>query len=1081
MLSHETIKNMFPDSFYRRGLQYYYQFRVEQLSNEEKESHWTAKVAGSELYDVEADIFEEEIFYHCSCPAFEEYHTCKHCVAVLLEIASKLGDRPPKKTLSSSRTKEERVEEETIQPLQEKTPSPELSTDLISLFSEDEVPTASTTYNQPLQVEYSLKTDFNYSTTPLLSLEMKVGVERLYVLKNIRDFLQHIKRKEEYYFSKMFSYEPDFHGFHQEDLKIINLLLEIYESETFFNNLDKWNIQSTKQKGVTIPPIYADELLSYLQERNCKLQNGYEEYNHFKWTNSELPFSFAIYKEDEQYILSLHKSSATEYLNTYGYVLVDNAIYKLNERQQKVMEKVSAIIDLDSTSSLPIAQENIGMFFSHVLPSLKDISNVDVSEEVVKYISNPPLHAKLYLDASIDRVSAKLEYQYGEEIINPLLDDYSNEREQILVRDIKKERKLMKLIELAAFKFNGVELYIEEEEAIFSFLYDFLPRMEELAEVYHSSDIHPLLEKEKYKPTLSLDLQENANYFEINFDINDIDQNDIQKIIKSIVERKRYYRMQDGSFLPLEEESFNPIGDLFKELNISPDKMEDGPLQLPSYRSLQVEELVSRNKSVQYNSAFEQLITDIKSPSESNYKLPQSLNAELRDYQVVGFQWLKSLSHYHFGGILADDMGLGKTLQSIAFILSEWEENNGEIAPSLIISPASLVYNWQNEFTKFAPDLKVKVIQGSKSEREQLIKEFDKYDVLITSYPLVRQDYEHYLANQFSTLILDEAQAIKNYMTKTARAVKTIRKVNCFALSGTPIENSLDELWSIFDAILPGYFPNKKTFNTLSQQQISRMSRPFILRRMKRDVLKELPDKIETVHTSELTKEQKELYVGYLEKIQSEAAHALSNNGFQQNRMKILAGLTRLRQLCCHPALFIENYEGQSGKLNQLLEMIDQALKNKQRILIFSQFSSMLKIIQEKLTHLGIDPFFLDGNTPASKRVEYAERFNKGEKDIFLISLKAGGTGLNLPGADTVILYDLWWNPAVEEQATGRAHRMGQKKVVQVFRLITNGTIEEKIFSLQQKKKELIENIIHPGETLFSSLSEHEIRELLNV
>lgn len=259
------------------------------------------------------------------------------------------------------------------------------------------------------------------------------------------------------------------------------------------------------------------------------------------------------------------------------------------------------------------------------------------------------------------------------------------------------------------------------------------------------------------------------------------------------------------------------------------------------------------------------------------------------------------------------------------------------------------------------------------------------------------------------------------------------------------------------------------------------MSRPFILRRIKQDVLTELPDKIESVNHSELTKDQKQLYLGYLEKIQGEAASAISSEGFQKSRMKILAGLTRLRQLCCHPSLFIEGYEGESGKLNQLLEMVETARQNGQRILIFSQFSSMLKIIREEMNAMGEDVFYLDGQTPSKHRVDMVDRFNDGEKNIFLISLKAGGTGLNLTGADTVILYDLWWNPAVEEQATGRAHRMGQKKVVQVYRLITKGTIEEKIHALQQRKRELIENVIQPGETNFTSLSENEIRELLNV
>ncbi|ANS51654.1 SWF/SNF family helicase (plasmid) [Bacillus thuringiensis] len=441
-----------------------------------------------------------------------------------------------------------------------------------------------------------------------------------------------------------------------------------------------------------------------------------------------------------------------------------------------------------------------------------------------------------------------------------------------------------------------------------------------------------------------------------------------------------------------------------------------------------------------------------------------------------GFQWLKALVRYSLGGILADDMGLGKTVQSIAYLLSE-KENMKEEKPFLIVAPASLLYNWKSEFEKFAPSLKVHVVTGYPKEREELLNGDIPTDVFVTSYPLLRQDIDLYHTLDFHTLILDEAQMIKNYRTKAAEAVHMIRAQKRFALSGTPIENSLDELWAIFQTILPGFFPGQQSFRKLPPEQIARMVRPFILRRLKKDVLKELPEKIESNHISKLTKQQKELYVSYLENIKD----TLETEDFQKNRIKILAGITRLRQICCHPSLFIENYHGDSSKLEQLLEITKQAISNKKRLLIFSQFSSMLQMIYDQFEKERICSFYLDGQTPSKDRVRMANQFNQGEKEVFLISLKAGGTGLNLTGADTVILYDLWWNPAIEEQAAGRAHRIGQKNVVQVIRLLTRGTIEEKIYELQQKKKELIEKVIHPGEIMLTSLSEAEIRELLHM
>ncbi|MCY9027169.1 DEAD/DEAH box helicase, partial [Priestia megaterium] len=478
--------------------------------------------------------------------------------------------------------------------------------------------------------------------------------------------------------------------------------------------------------------------------------------------------------------------------------------------------------------------------------------------------------------------------------------------------------------------------------------------------------------------------------------------------------------------------------------------------------------------AAKFGSAFKRLLTQLKSPEEMDWEVPESLQASLRDYQYNGFKWFKSLAHYSLGGVLADDMGLGKTLQSIAYILSE-KELDEDSSAFLIVVPASLIYNWRNELEKFAPNLTVQTITGTPSEREEKLKR--TADVWITSYPTLRQDIDLYQHLHFHALILDEAQSIKNHTTKTAVAVRTISAKKRFALSGTPIENSLDELWSIFQTILPGLFPGLRQFKNMSSEQVSRIVRPFLLRRVKKDVLKELPDKIETTHLSELTKEQKELYVGYLEQLKS----SLAGEDFNKNRMKILAGLTRLRQICCHPSLFVENYEGDSSKLEQLLEITRNAIANGKRLLIFSQFTSMLHIIREELQKENLSYFYLDGQTPSKERVEMADRFNNGKQDIFLISLKAGGTGLNLTGADTVILYDLWWNPAIEEQAAGRAHRIGQKNVVQVIKLISQGTIEEKIYGLQQKKKELIEQVIQPGETMLSSLTEEELRELLSM
>ncbi|MES9744942.1 DEAD/DEAH box helicase, partial [Priestia megaterium] len=633
------------------------------------------------------------------------------------------------------------------------------------------------------------------------------------------------------------------------------------------------------------------------------------------------------------------------------------------------------------------------------------------------------------------------------------------------------------LIETAPLNIYKNQLYLNQDESsLYEFLFHIVPKLDEIADVYITDEMKDYAYTDFSAPVTTVDIKNSNGLLEINFDLGDINHQTVQDVLKSVLEKKSYHRLDNGAFIPLENEGFEHIQNLFRELNVTEKDLKDNSLQVPLYRGMQVEEIMSAGdkSAAKFGSAFKRLLTQLKSPEEMDWEVPESLQASLRDYQYNGFKWFKSLAHYSLGGVLADDMGLGKTLQSIAYILSE-KELDEDSSAFLIVVPASLIYNWRNELEKFAPNLTVQTITGTPSEREEKLKR--TADVWITSYPTLRQDIDLYQHLHFHALILDEAQSIKNHTTKTAVAVRTISAKKRFALSGTPIENSLDELWSIFQTILPGLFPGLRQFKNMSSEQVGRIVRPFLLRRVKKDVLKELPDKIETTHLSELTKEQKELYVGYLEQLKS----SLAGEDFNKNRMKILAGLTRLRQICCHPSLFVENYEGDSSKLEQLLEITRNAVANGKRLLIFSQFTSMLHIIREELQKENLSYFYLDGQTPSKERVEMADRFNNGEQDIFLISLKAGGTGLNLTGADTVILYDLWWNPAIEEQAAGRAHRIGQKNVVQVIKLISQGTIEEKIYGLQQKKKELIEQVIQPGETMLSSLTEEELRELLSM
>ncbi|MUV37501.1 Non-specific serine/threonine protein kinase [Lentibacillus sp. JNUCC-1] len=1052
-ISNLNIQRLFPDQTFRRGFDYYRRNLVSDLKYDRNFELWTAIVSGTEDYFVEidtSDLGNGILKTRCECPAYATYDSCKHVVAALLSIANDDFQDPSVLKYKMTNRFMEAVSR-----------TNEASRGNLDFKGE----------RVPMHVEYILKQDHN----DRLQLEMKAGAARLYVVKNIGDFLEHILQEPaSYTFTKTFAYSSEEHYFLEQDRAIFQILNAIIQNEELYRGdipyyLDTW---SSSKRRLTIPPLVVHELLSLLSERDVKLETNEGSYEDISMVTGDLPLQFALQKNaEDDLVLDVGRFKEMEYFSDYKLLFYNGTFHRPDNQQLALLD---SLYDLGQISGeLPVPAEQADAFVSEVLPSLKKLGSVGISDDVARGIVQKPLKAKLFLDLEEAAITGNLEYHYGHHLIHPFQDDA--ERDVMIVRDVEQEQKIMQLIEYANFRYNGRHLYIQlDEDDLYVFLYEILPVLDEHVELYLTTAVQNLIVDNAPSPTTRVSVDAATNLLEIGFDLSGIDQDEVTNILDAVIEKKRYYRMKNGGLLSLETNEFESVGQLFADLNIDKGDIQDGRVEMPVYRSTQVDELIDTKKS--YDPSFQKLLHQLKAPEEQVYDLPDNLNATLRNYQITGYQWFKSLSHYHLGGILADDMGLGKTLQTIAYLLSEPKEH-----PHLIVVPSSVVYNWKNECDKFAPDLEVAIMTGTPQERLQKLTDRKDADVWIVSYGTLRQDFELYQEQTFQTMILDEAQYIKNYATKTSRAIRQIKAGRRFALTGTPIENSIDELWAIFQVILPGLMPNQRAFRQLSHEKVAALTRPFILRRLKRDVLTELPEKIETVHHSELTDEQRNLYVGYLRKLQSETAASLQQGGFNQNRMKILAGLTRLRQICCHPALFMENYTGHSGKLEQLLETVENAKASGRRMLIFSQFTSMHEIIMKALDTRDIDYFYLHGGTNSEARVEMSNRFNDGEKDVFLISLKAGGTGLNLTGADTVILYDLWWNPAVEDQAAGRAHRFGQKNVVQVIRLISEGTIEEKIYELQQKKRELIDQVIQPGETMLSSLSEDDVRELLSI
>ena len=1049
-LNDMNIQKMFPTEVYNRGLAYYKNDHVSDLLFDMNNKVWTANVRGTYAYFVEVNVINFDkgsIRAYCDCPAFDANDSCKHIVAVLLSVANKL--------------------------LVETSPVVDYQTTnrfIAAITSTQRAAPEFLPQKMPMHVEYYCKWSYERN----LYIELKTGESRCFVVRDAYEFLENVLQGNEHYFTKTFTYSPDTHYFLQQDLELFEMLFSVLRNEEIYSGYTFYHYQGrgNDKRSIVVPPLLVKQLLEKLAERDFTVEINEESYTHVEIVEDSLPFQFAITKnKNEDLMLMMEDIAEGTYFDPYQVLFSKGTFYFPTKEQIPVLEQITEL-GMEN-HQLPILKDQADVFLSEVLPSLKKVGAVEISESVASEIVQVPLRAKLYLEVQEDWIVGKLEYHYGNHEIDPF-----SGREQsdvIIIRDVEAEQQIMSLIEHASFRYNGNDLYIEaDEDELYDFLYTILPLLDKHVELFLTSEVRGYIVENEPMPSTSVRLETSSNLLEIGFNIEGVDDAEINQILNAVIEKKRYYRMQSGALLSLEGEEFSSMKQFFNDLNVSESDLQDGNIKMPVYRGAQIDDLINMRKD--YDPSFRKLLDHLKSPEEQVYELPEQLDASLRNYQKTGYQWFKSLSAYHLGGILADDMGLGKTLQTIAYILSEPSD-----LPHLVVAPSSVLYNWKNECNRFAPDLKVAILTGTPIERRERIKELTDKDVWITSYATLRQDIELYRELTFQTLILDEAQFIKNYATKTSQAIRELKASRRFALSGTPIENSIDELWAIFQVVLPGLMPNQRAFKQLSYERIAMLTKPFILRRLKGDVLKELPEKIESTYISELTKDQRDLYLGYLRQLQQEATDSMKEGGFNQNRMKILAGLTRLRQICCHPSLFIENYQGESGKLEQLLETVRTSIANGKRMLIFSQFTSMHEIIIEKLKEEGIGYFYLHGGTPSEQRVEMSDRFNDGENSVFLISLRAGGTGLNLTGADTVILYDLWWNPAVEDQAAGRAHRFGQKKVVQVIRLITEGTIEEKIYALQQKKRELVDQVIQPGETMLSSLSEDDIREILSL
>ena len=748
-----------------------------------------------------------------------------------------------------------------------------------------------------------------------------------------------------------------------------------------------------------------------------------------------------------------------------------------------------------------IKKDYIKDFCSRVLPNLKkDFNNIELPNNIKENdILAFPSQALIFLDYDGKNVFSTIKFKYGPFTVDPYSNKFTssnmfdNDITEIY-RDIEKEEYFCKTLSKYLEKIGDYTFSTSNDEKIFYLCYKILPMLQDKGwTCYYSESFKSL--KLNVKPLkMKVSLTKDINFFEINFSFEGVKEiYDLSDIVKTVkVENKEYIRLQNGSFVPIDLEVIDYIAKMFKENNI--EKKDDNRYLIPMFSTPYFADMLEKHSGIELV-LDDNVISTISNIKKIDYDEtpPKDIVGNFRNYQLVGYKWLRKLADMSLNGILADDMGLGKSFQTIASILKEKE--NGLKITSLVVAPTSCVANWECEIKKFAPSLDLIVLSGNLKSRMKKIRVVSNYDVAIISYSALRRDIKALSKNEFNYLILDEAQHIKNANTQNAKAVKSLKSLKRLALSGTPIENSISEMWSMFDFLMPGFLGKHKDFiedyespilNGLetSNETLDNLKTriaPFILRRLKTDVLKDLPPKHTVVRYCDLTKDQKELYMSILEAARIEIFETVKRKGFAQSYIEIFSALTRLRQVCSHPKLIHNDLRAKShtsGKFNMFIEIIREAVSGGHSVLVFSSFTRMLKLMQVALNKLEIDYFYLDGTT--KDRMNLVHRFNNGEAPIFLLSLKAAGTGLTLTQADTVIHYDLWWNPAVEDQATDRAYRIGQKRVVTNYKLITRGTIEEKILELQNKKRLLIDTVVGNSMVDINKLSWDEIKNLVN-
>lgn len=947
-------------------------------------------------------------------------------------------------------------------------------------------------------------------------LEARIGREKRYIVKNLLEFAQavHSGKRVEYGKGMAFEHVPS--AFAPESRPFLDLLLE--EADAYIRHYEEMRghagLPLPVMRALTLGSAARDRLFDLLEgkevqtedekgaERVCRVERKDPRFPVEVEARGDgiavtVPSALTSFRGEQRLYVAdgLHLFGCSElYTETMGVFLeqMEQGGRECGSRKEK--------------RELLVGSRDIPLFYARVLEGMEALGILQSPEIDWEKYRPEALKARFEFDSdSPDELRLRPTLSYGDFTFSPLADEHVPRE---ICRDVPAEFYISRLITryFSYWEDESGELVIRgDEEALYQVLSEGMTQFQEVGEVWLSESVRHL--RVLPPPEVSMGVSLGGGWLDLKIETAGINPAELLQVLSEYRQKKKYYRMKNGEFLQLSGGGLQALDSLTADLGLTKSEFQAGEAKIPAYRAFYLDSLSGdgRMKLFQRDEAYGMMVRDLKTAQSVSYAVPAVLEKTLREYQKIGYTWMRTLARYHFGGILADDMGLGKTLQVIALLTAFYQEKTEQKAagnegsgselplPSLIVCPASLVYNWGQEFARFSPEIRVLLIAGTAKERQEQLEEQMRMEasegaqVIITSYDLLKRDRAAYLGRTFEYEIIDEAQVIKNAKTQGAKAVKEISANVRFALTGTPVENRLSELWSIFDFLMPGFLYSYRKFRERYELPIvknqdpealtalRRMTGPFVLRRLKKDVLRELPTKEERIVYSAASGRQQKLYTASALKLKEAlAGGAWSGNG----KLEVLSQLMRLRQICCDPALCFEDYTGESAKLETCVSLIASASAAGHKILLFSQFASMLERIRERLLQEGISSHLLVGATPKEERSRMVQAFASDEVPVFLISLKAGGTGLNLTAADIVIHYDPWWNVAAQNQATDRAYRIGQEKPVTVYKLILKDTIEENLLKLQNAKLALAAQVVSEGMVSLGDLSQNELMEL---